>query len=285
MLWRGLLAYREIMFDSIIARGFQIRFESHARAILGADFPSAIGELEQALAAATIPIEEIVAGGGGEARGTQRLRRSLAAKGWRKMQFKVEKRINDIPRESQSHEVDHVREFEVDGRITRIALEIEWNNKDPFFDRDLENFKRLHADGAISVGVVITRGRTLHANMRAMVGRFVDERGITDLGDLERWGYNPTRRQRAEIERRALRSTAANPLRDAFVSTFVADKFGEATTHWAKLEDRIARGVGNPCPLLLVGLPDSIVTFDEGLAALAEVEASEATRDAGERDA
>src|SRR5262249_14440838 len=31
-----------------------------------------------------------------------------------------------------------------------IALEIEWNNKDPFFDRDLENFKRLHSDGAIS---------------------------------------------------------------------------------------------------------------------------------------
>jgi Restriction endonuclease BglII len=33
-----------------------------------------------------------------------------------------------------------------------VALEIEWNNKDPFFDRDLENFKRLHAEGAISVG-------------------------------------------------------------------------------------------------------------------------------------
>jgi hypothetical protein len=29
-----------------------------------------------------------------------------------------------------------------------LALEIEWNN--PFFDRDLENFKRLHANGAIS---------------------------------------------------------------------------------------------------------------------------------------
>ena len=24
-----------------------------------------------------------------------------------------------------------------------IALEIEWNNKDPFFDRDLENFKAV----------------------------------------------------------------------------------------------------------------------------------------------
>lgn len=171
------------MFDSLTSRGYQVQFESHARAILGADFPSAIAELEAALASATIPIEEIVAGGGGEARGTQRLRRALAAKSWRKMNFKVEKRINDVPRESQSHEVDHVREFEVDGRIARIALEIEWNNKDPFFDRDLENFKRLHADGAISAGVIVTRGRSLHQNMRAMVGRFVDERQIRNLSD------------------------------------------------------------------------------------------------------
>jgi len=264
------------MFDSLTSRGYQVQFECHARAILGADFPSAIAELEDALVRATIPIEEIVAGGGGEARGTQRLRRALAAKGWRKMNFKVEKRINDVPRESQSHEVDHVREFEVDGRLARIALEIEWNNKDPFFDRDLENFKRLHADGAISAGVIVTRGRSLHQNMRAMVGQFVDERQIRNLSDLERWGYNPTRRQRKAIEERVARSAATNPLRDAFVSVFVADKFGEATTHWAKLEDRIARGVGNPCPLVLIGLPDSIVTFHEGQAALAEVEAAEA---------
>lgn len=259
------------MFDSLTSRGYQVQFESHARAILGADFPSAIAELEAALVSATIPIEEIVAGGGGEARGTQRLRRALAAKGWRKMNFKVEKRINGVPRESQSHEVDHVREYEVEGRIARIALEIEWNNKDPFFDRDLENFKRLHADGAISAGVIITRGRSLHENMRAMVGRFVDERGIRDLAQLERWGYSPTHRQRKAIEDRMARSSAPNPLRDAFVSVFVADKFGEATTHWTKLEDRIARGVGNPCPLVLVGLPDGVVTFHEGQATLPEL--------------
>jgi len=40
---------------------------------------------------------------------------------------------------------------------------------------------------------------------------------------------------------------------------FFADKYGMATTHWSKLQDRIARGVGNPCPLLLIGLPPSIV--------------------------
>lgn len=110
-----------------------------------------------------------------------------------------------------------------------------------------------------------------------MVGRFVDARQIRDLKDLERWGYNPTLRQRRDIERRMQRSADANPLRDAFVSVFVADKFGEATTHWTKLEDRIARGVGNPCPLVLIGLPETIVTFNEGDTALREV-----LRDEGE---
>jgi hypothetical protein len=36
-----------------------------------------------------------------------------------------------------------------------------------------------------------------------------------------------------------------------------------ATTHWSKLQERVQRGVGNPCPLVLIGLPSSIVTFGE----------------------
>lgn len=260
------------MFERLKAKGFQIEFQSHAEAILGVDFPEASAELEDALAEATIPIEEIIAGGGGEARGTQRLRRALAAKGWLKTTFVVEKRINNVPRESQSHEVDHVRTFP---NGDRIALEIEWNNKDPFYDRDLENFKRLHADGAISVGVIVTRGRELHESMRALVGRFLDERQISSFDDLREWGYEPTSRQRREIMKRVTRARNPMTFREAFTNGFVGDKFGEATTHWRKLEDRVRRGVGNPCPLLLVGLPPSIITFHEGKAALAEVQAAE----------
>lgn len=258
------------MLDSLIAKGFQVEFQSHAAAILGVDFPQAVTELEEALAGATIPIEEIIAGGGGETKGTQRLRRALTGKGWVKTSFVVEKRINGIPRESQSHEVDHVRIF---ANGASIALEIEWNNKDPFYDRDLENFKRLHADGAISVGIIVTRGRSLHANMRELVRRFIDERRIRCIDDLREWGYDPTARQRSAIARQTDRAKAPLTFAEAFTNKFVADKFGEATTHWRKLEDRVRRGVGNPCPLVLIGLPDTIVTFDEGKRALAEIEA------------
>ena len=46
---------------------------------------------------------------------------------------------------------------------------------------------------------------------------------------------------------------------------------GKSTTHWRKLEERIQRGLGSPCPLLLIGLPSSVITLHEGRAALAEV--------------
>lgn len=265
------------MFDALTEKGFQVEYVAHAKAILASDFPDAAAELESALAETSIPIEEIIAGGGGEAKGTQRLRRALSDKNWLKTTFVVEKRINDVPRESQSHEVDHVRTF-ADG--SRIALEIEWNNKDPFYDRDLENFKRLHADGAISVGVIVTRGKSLHDNMRGLVRRFLDEKQIQGFEDLEQWGYEPTSRQRAAINKRVRRENHPLPFREAFTDKFVADKFGEATTHWRKLEDRVHRGVGNPCPLVLIGMPDSIVTFHEGKSALAEIEAGEAGGDA-----
>lgn len=247
------------MFDSLLERGFEIRFLSHAAAILSIDFPEAQVELEQSLADFEIPITEIIGSGGGEALGTQRLRRSLAELHWVKTNFELKKTINGVERESISHEVDHVRSFP---NGTVVALEIEWNNKDPFFDRDLENFKRLHAEGAISVGVIITRGSSLQDNMRNLVHRFTQERNIASFDDLEALGLDPTRRQRGMVNGRVNRARNPMPFADAWTDHFVSDKFGQATTHWRKLMDRVDRGVGNPCPLLLIGLPESIVTFE-----------------------
>ena len=161
-----------------------------------------------------------------------------------------------MPRKSISHEVDHIAKF----AAGVVALEIEWNNKDPFFDRDLENYKRLHADGAVSLGVLITRGVSLQDEMRAMVLQFANEKAIKDKSDLQRVGLNPTIRQLAEYARRQRGEVT---FAQAWSAAFVQDKFGASTTHWRKLEDRVRRGVGNPCPLLLIGLPASLVIFGE----------------------
>ena len=248
------------MLDRLREREFEIRFLSHAAAILHIDAPEALYELEESLLQVAIPINEIIGSGGGEAQGTQRLRRSLDANKWKKTCFEIKKTINGVERESISHEVDHVRYFP---NSTVVALEIEWNNKDPFFDRDLENFKRLHAEGAISVGIIVTRGTSLQDQMRAFVYRFTQQHNIDSFADLESLGLNPpTRRQRSAVERRVNRRRNPLTFADAWTDHFVSDKFGAATTHWRKLMDRVSRGVGNPCPLLLVGLPASVVTFD-----------------------
>ena len=154
--------------------------------------------------------------------------------------------------------MDHVKAFELGDGIAagRSRWRSNGTTRTHSIDRDLENFKRLHADGAISVGIIVTRGRSLHDNMRDLVGRFFDERQIQDFDDLLKWGYDPTSRQRAAILKRmrATKTRSQMTFREVFVSKFVADKFGEATTHWRKLEDRVHRGVGNPCPLVLIGI-------------------------------
>jgi hypothetical protein len=274
------------MFEALLNKGYQIEFVSHALAILEIDFPEAAAELEQALLSQSVPIEEIIGSGGGETKGTQRLRNGLTAKGWLKETFTIKKTINDEPRESISHKVDHVRIVERPGRRYRIALEIEWNNKDPFFDRDLENFKRLHAEGGISVGVIITRGTSLQDGLLSLVRRWVDENQIDNFERLSELSMAQTARQKREVLKRVQRLRKPVPFRDAWAAQFVSDKFGAATTHWRKLDDRIRRGVGNPCPLVLIGLPASIVTFgedpqeirsliDDGAKALKEEEQSD----------
>ena len=241
--------------ERLLQRGFDIQWESHACAILEKDFPSALAELERVLMGFRVPIAEIIGSGGGESKGTQRMRRALAELGWRKGRFEIKKTINDVQKQSISHEIDHVKEIE--GKC--LVLEIEWNNKDPFFDRDLENFKRLHAEGAVSAGIIVTRGRSLHGDMRNMVLSFARHHKIESAEDLRRIGLRPTTRQINQVVKRVERHREPLDFAAAWADSFVSDKFGEATTHWRKLMDRVSRGVGNPCPLLLIGLPRSII--------------------------
>ena len=245
--------------QSLRDKGFDVLFLSHARSILEGEFPEALIEIERVLSAIELPISEIIGSGGGETQFTQRLRRALATLNWKKHIFEIGKTINGVPRESTSHEVDHVKRY-VDAGV--VAMEIEWNNKDPFYDRDLENFKRLHAEGAISVGIIITRGQSLQESLWDAVHRFAAERGIDSIEKLSDNGVAPTPKQRANILKRVVRNKDPVPFATAWADNFVGNKFGQATTHWSKLMHRVERGVGNPCPLLLIGLPASIIVFD-----------------------
>jgi hypothetical protein len=214
--------------------------------------PAAAIEIEAVLDTLTIPVEEIVRSGGGEGAATQRIRRAFADNfNWRKHNFEIRKIVDGEEKEFVSHQIDHVKKF----AAGTFALEIEWNNKDPFFDRDLENFKRLHADGVISIGAIITRGETLQSSLGSFIREFAQKESLSSISDLERF-YEPTTKQKRKIERCATRMQS---FEEGWSASFVRDKFGQASTHWLKLQDRVQRGVGNPCPLLLIGIPADVM--------------------------
>ncbi|GGE25486.1 Restriction endonuclease BglII [Gemmobacter megaterium] len=244
------------MLAGLRAAGFDVLALNHAEAILSHDFPDQLGGLVAALRTFRVGIAEVIGGGGGESGQTRRLRHALSDAGWHKHKFSVQTIVDGNERASISHEVDHVR-FAPHGGL---ALEIEWNNKDPFFDRDLENFKRLHALSAISLGIIVTRGRSLQEAMLPRIRGWMEVQGLASEDDLDRLGIS----ERTNAQRRAVAAQVARGtgFAEAFARKFVADKFGAASTHWAKLEDRVRRGVGNPCPLLLIGLPEGTLSDD-----------------------
>lgn len=243
------------MFQRLQDIGYQIASTNHAEAIVAHDFPQEMEEICAALERFEISATDLIASGGGEAGSTQRLRRELDSKGWHKHNFIQRATIDGIEREAISHEIDHVRR----GRNGTIALEIEWNNKDPFFDRDLENFQRLHALSAISFGVVITRGASLQAQMVELVEACLASHEVEGEDGLGIFDMKERTARQREIVARHMRGGVR--YREAFAKAFVADKFGTATTHWDKLRDRVRRGVGNPCPLILIGIGVERVTL------------------------
>lgn len=243
------------MFEELRQAGFDVEVRNHAEAILSVEFHRETEELLRAITSFSLSSEELIGSGGGEARSTQRLRRDLAGHGWVKHNFRIQTTVDGVPKDDgTSHEIDHVC------RCPRgtLALEIEWNNKDPFFDRDLENFQRLHAQSVISVGIIVTRGASLQRAMAGIVDRFLQTRQIGSEQALKAFGMKDrTERQREAVSRSM---AAGMTFASAFARQFAADKFGQATTHWTKLIERTARGVGNPCPMLLIGLPVSVVS-------------------------
>ena len=106
--------------------------------------------------------------------------------------------------------------------------------------------------------MIVTRGAALQDHMARVIEDYLRQAQIADEAPLLRLGMKErTARQRQSVQRAM---GAGMDFPQSFSRFFAADKFGMATTHWKKLEDRVQRGVGNPCPLLLIGLPRDAIT-------------------------
>ncbi len=137
------------LFDQFIQDNYEIHEWKHACAILQSDFPREWENLNDLLRAFRLKKSWIRVGGGRKSKVSEFIDSFLYQRGWVEKAFKTQVVVDDNTYDSPTHQIDCYK--------NRIALEIEWNNKDPFFDRDLNNFRLLFELRAISAGVILTR--------------------------------------------------------------------------------------------------------------------------------
>lgn len=132
-----------------ISKNYEIHEWRHACAILRQDFHEEYEDICDVLQRFRLHKSHIKVGGGRKSQVAEWIDSELSKKGWVEKNFQTSITVDENVMNSPTHSVDCFK--------NRIALEIEWNNKDPFFDRDLNNFRLLFDLRAISVGVIITR--------------------------------------------------------------------------------------------------------------------------------
>jgi hypothetical protein len=122
-------------------------------AILSAACPDEWADITAALSEFRLYATEIIRRGGNRSRIAIRLDSLLAQRGWRTRSFNTRIVVDKAERHSPTHKVDMFK--------GGVAFETEWNNKDPFYDRDLNNFRLLFDLRVIQAGVIVTRSDEL----------------------------------------------------------------------------------------------------------------------------
>jgi hypothetical protein len=128
---------------------YHIKEWRNATGILHTACPEEWAEVQEVLLGFRLLKSEVRVGGGNRSLISQRIDKPLYDRGWIEKSFETAIIVDEARIESPTHAVDCFK--------GGVAVEMEWNNKDPFFDRDLNNFRLLFELRAIQVGIVITR--------------------------------------------------------------------------------------------------------------------------------
>ncbi len=137
------------LLPQYITENYEIHEWKHACAILQSDFTSEWNDIINVLTEFRLYKSWITNPGGRKSKVSEFIDSYLYQKDWIEKEFQTKVVVDDISMNTPTHKVDCFK--------NKVALEIEWNNKDPFYDRDLNNFRLLFDLRAISVGVIITR--------------------------------------------------------------------------------------------------------------------------------
>lgn len=128
---------------------YEIQEWRHAIAILERDFPQEWRDIVDVLQGFRLYQSDFTVPGGNRSMVAKVIDRELANRGWEEKGFDTRMLVDGIEMINPTHKIDCYK--------NHVGLEVEWNNKDPFFDRDLNNFRILFDLRTISVGVIITR--------------------------------------------------------------------------------------------------------------------------------
>jgi hypothetical protein len=128
---------------------YLVREWGHALAILSNEFKEQFKDMREVLESFELRKSSIIYGGGGKSLVSGYLDSELYRRGWQESGFQTSVVVDGVTNIRPTHKIDCVK--------GRVALDIEWNNKTEFFDRDLNNFRLLHSLDAISVGIIVTR--------------------------------------------------------------------------------------------------------------------------------
>lgn len=128
---------------------FHVKEWRNAAGVLATSCPAEWQDIQDVLRGFRLMKSEILVGGGNRSLISRRIDGAFYARNWVEKGFATSITVDEATFASPTHAVDCFKKG--------VAVEMEWNNKDPFFDRDLNNFRLLFDLRAIQVGVIVTR--------------------------------------------------------------------------------------------------------------------------------
>lgn len=143
-----------------IRDNYEIHEYKHACAILKNDFPREWENIIKVLEGYRLCKSYMISPGGGKSASAKSLDSAFYNLGWKEKKFETKIVVDGKETVTPTHKVDCFK--------NKVALEIEWSNKDPFFDRDLNNFRLLFDLRAIGVGIIITKSDNLRSLMEKL---------------------------------------------------------------------------------------------------------------------
>lgn len=165
-----------------IRESYEVEERHHACSILKADFPEHWRDLIEVLREFKLKRSDIAKKGGNKSPIARAIDALFLGRGWVEKSFDIKVTADGKETLAPTHHVDYFKD--------RVAVETEWNNKDPFFDRDLTTFRLLFELNVLSVGVIITRADELEALFKEVGKKTAAGMATTHMSKLIPKMYN-----------------------------------------------------------------------------------------------